>query len=72
MLQGGEFEDSGTDFAECAVCWTDTQLRCGDCGDPVCHNCAHCPNGCRAKTRPSMISWEWLPFAAAAAVLQTG
>jgi hypothetical protein len=31
--------------SECAVCWSDTAVRCSPCGDPVCHNC-HCPNGC--------------------------
>jgi len=34
-------------YAECAVCRTDTLLLCSPCGDPVCANCC-CPNGCEA------------------------
>src|SRR4051812_39801022 len=33
------------DYAECAVCRTDTPRLCSPCGDPVCENC-RCPNGC--------------------------
>jgi hypothetical protein len=40
------FADSHIDnYAECAVCRTDTLLLCSPCGDPVCPNC-RCPNGC--------------------------
>lgn len=40
------FPDSHVDnYAECAVCRTDTLLLCSPCGDPVCGNC-RCPNGC--------------------------
>ena len=38
-----------TEYAECAVCRSDTRQLCSPCGDPVCHNCA-CPNGCEAIT----------------------
>jgi len=34
-----------SDYAECAVCRTDTPRLCSPCGDPVCENCG-CPNGC--------------------------
>ena len=40
------FSDPHIDnYAECAVCRTDTLLLCSPCGDPICSNC-RCPNGC--------------------------
>ena len=67
MIECGEFDGDLTDFAECAVCWTDTRLRCGDCGDPVCANCQSCRNGCETKPRPTIGNWEFTAFVIPAA-----
>ena len=57
MIERGEFGELLNDFAECAVCWTDTGLRCSPCGDPVCQNCA-CPNGCDTGPLESPGAWD--------------
>jgi hypothetical protein len=41
------------DYAECAVCRTDTLRFCSPCGDPVCANC-RCPNGCEDEAEEAV------------------
>jgi hypothetical protein len=62
MLECESFSETLTDFAECAVCWTDTRLRCADCGDPVCHNCEVCRNGCAATVPPPIAGYGLGPY----------
>jgi hypothetical protein len=72
MIECGESVEAFGDFAECAVCWSDTRLTCATCGDPVCHNCEVCPNGCHARMPPLLTGWMSMPLALPAVARRAG